>query len=106
MLQHAAVSRRACLALAIGCVYRSKGGIALQGAVPKAAETLLAVARGSSGQTHIWLLHALWLLAEAAGLALMPHVKVNWELKHCFPASKSFAAPKPFTAWIFIDRQG
>ena len=69
--------RRAALALALGCVYRSKGGMALQGAVGLAANTLLAVARGSSGSTLLWLLHALWLLANAAGLAFIPNVKVR-----------------------------
>lgn len=69
--------RRACLALALGCVYRSKGGIALQASVGRTAGSLLAVARSSSGPTLAWLLHALWLLANAAGLALLPHVQAS-----------------------------
>lgn len=63
-------------ALAIGCIYRSKGGIALLGVVGHAAETLIAVARASSGISHIWLLHSLWLVANAAGLSFIPNVKV------------------------------
>lgn len=67
--------RRIASALAIGCVYRSKGGIALLGMVNYVAETLIAVARASSGISHIWLLHSLWLVATSAGLSFMPNVK-------------------------------
>lgn len=68
--------RRIASALAIGCIYRSKGGIALLGTVSHAAETLIAVARASSGVSHVWLLHSLWLVANAAGLSFIPDVKV------------------------------
>ncbi len=69
--------RRIASALAIGCIYRSKGGIALLGTVNHAAQTLLAVARASSGSSHVWLLHSLWLVANAAGLSFMPNVTVS-----------------------------
>ena len=58
-------------------MFRAKGGIALQGGVPVMAETLLAVARSSQGVTVLWVLHGLWLLANAAGLAFVPHVQVH-----------------------------
>lgn len=68
--------RRIASALAIGCIYRSKGGIALLGMVGYVTETLIAVARASAGISHVWLLHSLWLVANAAGLSFMPNVKV------------------------------
>ena len=71
-------SRRAALALAAGSMYRSKGGIALQAAVPVTVQTLLALGRSlPPGQFHLWYLHGLWLVANAAGLAFVPHVKVR-----------------------------
>lgn len=63
--------------MALGCIYRSKGGIALRALVGHVAGTLLAVAKASSGVTHVWLLHALWLLANSAGLLFIPNVKVR-----------------------------
>lgn len=64
------------MALAIGCVYRSKGGIALQSAVDLTAQTLMAVARSSPGSVQLWIVHGLWLVANAAGLSFLPHVGV------------------------------
>jgi hypothetical protein len=60
----------------VGCVVRSKGGIALQSTLGLAADTFLAVARVCMGPVQLWLLHGLWLTANAAGPAFLPHVKV------------------------------
>lgn len=55
------------LCLALGCIHRAKGGMAMQPVVAITAEALIAAARRPSGNTHLWALHALWLLANAAG---------------------------------------
>lgn len=69
--------RRAALALAVGCVVRSKGGIALQSTLNLVADTYLAVAAVCAGPVQLWLLHGLWLTANAAGPAFLPHVGVR-----------------------------
>ena len=65
-------------ALALGSIYRSKGGMALQATVAQVSRTLLAVADISSGMTSLWLTHALTLVANAAGLSFIPHVKASF----------------------------
>ena len=66
------------MALAAGCMYRSKGGIALQGAVGVTVQTLLALGRSQPASIyHQWYLHGVWLVANAAGLAFVPRVKVR-----------------------------
>lgn len=69
--------RRAALALAVGCIIRSKGGIALQSTLNLVANTFLAVAAVCTGPVQLWLLHGLWLTANAAGPAFLPHVKAR-----------------------------
>ncbi len=73
----APVRRRAALALAVGCCVRGKGGIALQSCLGNLAETLLAVAGVCAGPAQLWLLHGLWLTANAAGPAFLPFVEVR-----------------------------
>ncbi|KAK9820084.1 hypothetical protein WJX72_005985 [[Myrmecia] bisecta] len=75
MAETSSAARRAALALAVGCIFRSKGGLSMQNAVGLTAETLFAVAQGSGGFVHLWLLHGLWLAANAAGLAFVQQVK-------------------------------
>lgn len=59
-------------------MYRSKGGMALLAAVPVTVQTLLALGRSQPpGPYHLWYLHGLWLVANAAGLAFVPFVKVR-----------------------------
>lgn len=72
--------RRAALALAAGCTFRAKGGIALAAAVGGTASTLIALAASSPPSVHLWLLHGLWLVAGAAGLAFLPHVRPSLDL--------------------------
>jgi len=72
--------RRGALALAAGAIFRAKGGIALAAAADGAAGTLLALAPSSPPGVHLWLLHGLWLLARAAGLGFMPHVRPALDL--------------------------
>ena len=78
------ICRRAALAVSIGCVCRAKGGLALQGLLPTVVETLIAVARQSSGLVAFWTVHGLWLTANASGLSFISHVKASpGQLAHC-----------------------
>lgn len=101
MAETPSTPRRAALAVAAGAIYRSKGGIALQAVVPAAAQTLMAVARGSSASVHLWVLHGLWLTANSAGLAFVPQVravrvvpKCAIRVRHSFLSSDSPKASK------------
>ena len=73
--------RRASLALAVGSIYRSKGGMSLQLGVANAVATLTAVSQACRGAVQLWILHGLCLTANAAGLAYVPYCKVH---VHCF----------------------
>ena len=70
--------RRAALALAAGTIHRTKGGMAMRSSVGLTVNTLLAVGRASASPVlHMWIAHALWLVANAAGLSFVPHVQVR-----------------------------
>lgn len=69
--------RRASLALAVGCIYRSKGGMSLQLGVANAVASLTAVSQACKGAVQLWILHGLCLTANAAGLAYVPYCKVS-----------------------------
>ncbi|KAF8072444.1 hypothetical protein HT031_000103 [Scenedesmus sp. PABB004] len=71
---------RAVLCLVLGCVYRAKGGAALQPTVAASVEALVAVASRPVGVAHIWALHGLWLVASAAGPGYAAHVKPSLQL--------------------------
>ena len=50
--------------------------MALRGVISMTVETLLAVGHASTNPgLHKWIVHALWLIANAAGLSYVPHVK-------------------------------
>lgn len=72
-----AVCRRASLALAVGCIYRSKGGMSLQLGVANAVASLTAVSQACKGAVQLWILHGLCLTANSAGLAYVPYCKVS-----------------------------
>lgn len=72
--------RRAVLCLALGAVHRSKGGLSLQGVVAPSVEALLGAASRPAGSSHLWALHGLWLVANAAGPSFMPHVRASLQL--------------------------
>ena len=65
------------MAVALGSVFRVKGGMALGSVASNAARALLAAGCVMTGVHHIWVLHALTLLANASGLAFIPHVSVR-----------------------------
>ena len=69
--------RRCILALAVGFVFRGKGGMALQAMLPVSVNTIIALARASPEATRQPYLHSLWLIATSAGLAFVPHVRVS-----------------------------
>ncbi|KAL3149121.1 hypothetical protein ABBQ32_001960 [Trebouxia sp. C0010 RCD-2024] len=75
MAQTPVPARRASLALAVGCIYRSKGGMSLQLGVASAVATLTAVSQACKGAVQLWILHGLCLTANAAGLAYVPYCK-------------------------------
>lgn len=65
------------MALAAGCVYRSKGGMSLQLGISNTVATLTAVSQACKGAVQLWVLHGLCLTANAAGLAFVPFCKVR-----------------------------
>lgn len=71
---------RAVLCLALGAVHRSKGGLSLQGVVGPSVEALQGAASRPAGSSHLWALHGLWLVANAAGPSFMPHVRASLQL--------------------------
>ena len=73
----ARLCRRSVLALAVGCVFRSKGGMALQAMLPASVDMLTAWARAAPEASRQPFLHSLWLIATSAGLAFVPHVRVS-----------------------------
>ncbi len=77
--------RRAALAVAVGSIVRSKGGIALQSTLNLTAGTLLAAAQVCPGPAQLWLLHGTWLIVNSAGPAFLPHVTVRpkYDTKSC-----------------------
>ncbi|KAL0055345.1 hypothetical protein WJX82_010851 [Trebouxia sp. C0006] len=75
MAQTPLPARRASLALAVGCIYRSKGGMSLQLGVANAVASLTAVSQACKGAVQLWILHGLCLTANAAGLAYVPYCK-------------------------------
>ena len=57
-------------------MHRAKGGMAMRGTISVTVDTLLAVGEASSNPVlHMWVAHALWLVANAAGPSYVPHVK-------------------------------
>ena len=89
--------RRAALAVAVGSIVRSKGGIALQSTLNLTAGTLLAAAQLCPGPAQLWLLHGMWLIVNSAGPAFLPHVTVRVLAK----ASLGIAADE--VASIFVN---
>ncbi|KAG6542844.1 hypothetical protein Mapa_015748 [Marchantia paleacea] len=81
-------------ALALGCVHRSVGGMALSALVPATVQALCALAKDPNDNLHGWALHALWLTADAAGLSYVPHVQATLSLAMEMLLSEDHAAPE------------
>ena len=66
------------LSLALACVHRTVGGMALSACVPSTTKSLLPLITTSLGSSsRVWALHALTLTANASGFSFMPHVKLT-----------------------------
>lgn len=65
---------REALAVALGCMHRLKGGMALSSVLPMTVETLFSLLSRPVGGVHLWGLHGLWLTASAASLNYIPFV--------------------------------
>ena len=58
--------------------------MSLQLAVGNAVATLTAVSQACKGAVQLWILHGLYLTANAAGLAYVPYCKVScWCCQTC-----------------------
>ncbi|KAK1357514.1 HEAT repeat-containing protein 5B [Heracleum sosnowskyi] len=68
------------VALAIGCIHRSAGGMALSSLVPATVNFLSTLARSSAAGLQIWSLHGLLLTIESAGLSYVSHVQATLSL--------------------------
>ncbi|GBG62555.1 hypothetical protein CBR_g31193 [Chara braunii] len=73
-------SQKCAIALSLGCVHRSVGGMALSALVPAVIQGLCNLAKDATDGLYIWALHGLWLTADAAGLSFMPHVEATLSL--------------------------
>ncbi|KAJ7552272.1 hypothetical protein O6H91_06G048200 [Diphasiastrum complanatum] len=86
--------QKASIALAIGCIHRSVGGMALSVLVPATVQTLCATSRDPRDILHIWSLHGLWLTIEAAGLSYVPHVQMTLSLVMDVLLSEEHSGPE------------
>jgi hypothetical protein len=57
--------------------------MAMSSSVGITVDTLLAVGKASASPVlHMWIAHALWLVANSAGLSFVPHVQVCPQAAH------------------------
>ncbi|KAL5739454.1 hypothetical protein ACOSQ2_028634 [Xanthoceras sorbifolium] len=68
------------IALALGCIHRSAGGMALSSLVPSTVSSISLLAKTSIPGLQIWSLHGLLLTIEAAGLSFVSHVQATLAL--------------------------
>lgn len=65
------------IALALGCIHRSAGGMALSTLVPATVSSISSLAKSAIPSLQIWSLHGLLLTIEAAGLSFVSHVQAT-----------------------------
>ncbi|XP_013649204.2 protein SWEETIE isoform X3 [Brassica napus] len=63
------------VALALGCIHHSAGGMALSTLVPATVSSVSSLAKTPVLGLKIWALHGLLLTIEAAGLSFVSHVQ-------------------------------
>ncbi|KAL8250875.1 hypothetical protein R6Q59_034568 [Mikania micrantha] len=63
------------IALALGCIHRCAGGMALSSLVPSTVNSISSLAKSSTASLQLWALHGLLLTVEAAGLSYVSHVQ-------------------------------
>ncbi|XP_021759988.1 protein SWEETIE-like isoform X1 [Chenopodium quinoa] len=68
------------IAVALGCIHRSAGGMALSSLVPATVSSISSLAKSSVAGLQIWSLHGLLLTIEAAGLSYISHVQATLNL--------------------------
>ncbi|GFQ05128.1 heat repeat-containing protein 5a [Phtheirospermum japonicum] len=68
------------IALTLGCIHRSAGGMALSSLVPNTVNVVSALAKSSISSLQIWSLHGLLLTIEAAGLSYVSQVQATLSL--------------------------
>lgn len=68
------------IALALGCIHRSAGGIALSTLVPTTVSSISSLAKSLVANLPIWSMHGLLLTIEAAGLSFVSHVQATLSL--------------------------
>ncbi|CAA6670474.1 unnamed protein product [Spirodela intermedia] len=68
------------LALSLGCIHRSAGGMALSSLVPATVSSISSLARFSNVDIQRWTLHSLLLIIEAAGLSYVSQVQATLSL--------------------------
>ncbi|KAH7554386.1 hypothetical protein JRO89_XS12G0185600 [Xanthoceras sorbifolium] len=73
------------IALALGCIHRSAGGMALSSLVPSTVSSISLLAKTSIPGLQIWSLHGLLLTIEAAGLSFVSHVQISWDFRALDP---------------------
>ncbi|KAG0503476.1 hypothetical protein HPP92_003548 [Vanilla planifolia] len=65
------------VALSLGCIHRSVGGMALSTLVPATVTSVSSMAKNSNANLQLWLLHALLLTIEAAGFSFVSQVQTT-----------------------------
>ncbi|KAM7267217.1 hypothetical protein ACFE04_009383 [Oxalis oulophora] len=65
------------IALALGCIHRSAGGMALSSLVPATVNSISLLAKSSIVGLQTWSLHGLLLTIEAAGLSYVSQVQAT-----------------------------
>ncbi|XP_023550989.1 protein SWEETIE isoform X2 [Cucurbita pepo subsp. pepo] len=68
------------IALALGCIHRSAGGMALSTLVTATVNSISMLARSSVTSLQTWALHGLLLTIEAAGLSYVSQVQATLSL--------------------------
>ncbi|KAK9106905.1 hypothetical protein Syun_022916 [Stephania yunnanensis] len=65
------------IALSLGCIHRSAGGMALSTLVPATVHSISLLAKSANAGLQIWSLHGLLLTIEAAGLSFVSQVQAT-----------------------------
>ncbi|KAJ3692210.1 hypothetical protein LUZ60_012560 [Juncus effusus] len=65
------------IALSLGCIHSSAGGMALSVLVPSTVNAISTLCKSSNLALQLWSLHALLLTIEAAGLSYVPQVQAT-----------------------------
>ncbi|XP_044958991.1 protein SWEETIE isoform X1 [Hordeum vulgare subsp. vulgare] len=69
------LSYAASVALSLGCIHRTAGGMALSTLVTPTVNSLSHLSKSSNSDLQLWSLHALLLTIEAAGLSYVSQVQ-------------------------------